>query len=83
MGVAVVLLVLGNALSDTLLLSLHPLYAAYADQPVRLWGLSALTDQRLAGAVMMVEQLASLTACMAFLVRSDRRSRPQPRRVAA
>ena len=74
MGIAVVLLVLGNALSDTLLLSPHPLYAAYADQPVRLWGLSALADQRLAGAVMMVEQLASLTLCMAFLVRCHRRT---------
>lgn len=82
MGVAVMLLVLGNALSNTLLLSLHPLYAGYADQPVRLWGLSALTDQRLAGAVMMIEQLASLTLCMAFLVRSDRRAARDPRSVS-
>jgi putative membrane protein len=85
MGMAVVLLSLGNALSDALLLIPHPLYAAYAGQPVRLWGLSALADQRLAGAVMMVEQLASLTLCMAFLVRSERHAPAgrQPRQLGA
>ncbi len=78
MGLAIALLLLGSLLSDVLLLAPHPLYRTYADQPVRLWGISALTDQRVAGAAMMVEQLASLTLCMAFLVVLDRRARATP-----
>ena len=79
MGLAIALLLLGSLLSDALLLVPHPLYPTYADQPVRMWGIGALTDQRLAGAVMMVEQLASLTVCVAFLVALDRRTRATPR----
>ena len=62
------LLVAGQPVMDALLFSDHPLYRAYAHQPQRLWGLSALTDQRLAGAVMLVEQLLTLGACIAILL---------------
>jgi hypothetical protein len=48
-----------------------------------LWGLSSLTDQRLAGAVMMFEQIASVGICLAFLVRSYRVRQRAPRHVTA
>ena len=51
---------LGQLLSNALLLWAHPLYAAYASQPERLFGWSALNDQQIAGLVMMGEQLATL-----------------------
>ena len=79
MGFAIALLLLGSLLGDALLLAPDPLYSTYADQPLRMWGIGALTDQRLAGPVMMVEQLASLTTCIAFLVVVDRRARATPR----
>ena len=50
----------GQVLADVLLLSFHPLYGSYANQPARLEGISPLLDQRLAGAVMMVEQAVTL-----------------------
>ena len=42
-----------------MLFDFRPLFSTYVDQPVRLLGLSPLTDQRLAGVVMMVEQIAT------------------------
>ena len=69
-------------LADTLILTPHTIYHPYAVQPERLFGLSSLTDQRLGGAVMMFEQLASVGICMAFLVRAYRRKQHAPRRVA-
>jgi putative membrane protein len=60
LGYAVVLFAAGQVLSMVLLFSLDPLYGAYAAQDERLLGLSPLTDQRLAGAVMMVEQALAL-----------------------
>lgn len=83
MAVALSLFALGTVLADTLILTPHTIYHPYAVQPERLWGLSSLTDQRLAGAVMMFEQLASVGICMAFLVRAYRRKQHAPRRVAA
>ncbi|NMP23120.1 cytochrome c oxidase assembly protein [Sulfobacillus harzensis] len=32
----------------------HPLYIPYAEQPVRLWGLSPVSDQRLGAVIMIV-----------------------------
>jgi cytochrome c oxidase assembly factor CtaG len=58
----------GQILSMVLLFSFDPLYPAYAAQDERLLGLSALTDQRLAGVVMMVEQVVTLGACAALLL---------------
>jgi putative membrane protein len=65
-------------LVDALLFSSSPAYGRYAEQPDRLFGLSPLTDQRLAGVVMMTEQLLALGICVAFLLRpyvSERRER--------
>jgi putative membrane protein len=76
MGVAIGVFALGGVLANVLILAFHPLYPVYAAQPIRLWNLSPLTDQRLAGAVMMVEQLVTVTTCMAFLVRAHRRAQP-------
>ena len=83
MGVGLGLFALGTVLADTLILTPHSIYHAYAAQPERLWGLSPLTDQRLAGAVMMFEQLASVGICLAFLVRAYRRRQQVLRRVTA
>ena len=65
-------------LVDALLFSSGPAYDRYARQPDGLFGLSPLTDQRLAGVVMMVEQLLALGICVAFLLRpyvKERRER--------
>jgi cytochrome c oxidase assembly factor CtaG len=83
MGFAIVLFSVGTILSDVLLLTGRPIYPAYLAEPVRLWGISPLTDQRLAGMAMMIAQLASLTICIAFLVRAERRTRSLRRRDAA
>jgi putative membrane protein len=74
LGMAVLMQPLVNAL----LFSSGPAYDRYADQPDRLFGISPLTDQRLAGVVMMVEQLLALGICVAFLLRpylAERRGR--------
>ena len=55
----------GQILTDVLVFSFTPLYPAYHGA----YGISAVTDQQLAGIVMMVEQLATLGACVALLLR--------------
>jgi cytochrome c oxidase assembly factor CtaG len=65
----------GQVLADVLLFSFSPLYPAYAAQDERLFGISPLTDQRLAGVVMMVEQVIALGICAVFLFRLLRRER--------
>jgi cytochrome c oxidase assembly factor CtaG len=62
-------------LVDALLFSSSSAYARYADQPDRLFGLSPLTDQRLAGVAMMAEQLLALGICVALLLRPYLRER--------
>jgi putative membrane protein len=62
----------GQILTDVLVFSFTPLYPAYNGA----YGISAVTDQQLAGIVMMVEQLATLGTCVALLLRPRwRRSR--------
>jgi len=68
LGLAVLLFAMGQVLTMVLVFSFDPLYPAYAAQDERLWGLSALTDQRLAGLVMMIEQVITLGTCAALLV---------------
>jgi len=68
----------GQILTDVLVFSFTPLYPAYQGA----YGLSALTDQQLAGIVMMVEQLATLGTCVALLLR-PRWSRRRAARLAA
>ena len=67
-GLAVALFAAGQILADVLIFAMRPLYPAYAEQPDRLLGLSPLQDQRLAGLVMMGEQLLTLGVCVAFLL---------------
>ncbi len=59
-------MVVGWILAITLVLVPHPLYAHYADEATRPGGISALTDQQLAGGVMWV--LGSLSFTIAMLI---------------
>jgi cytochrome c oxidase assembly factor CtaG len=70
------MLALAQPIVDVLLFNTGPVYPRYEGVD----GLSALTDQRLAGVVMMVEQLLALGICVALLLRpylKDRRERPR------
>jgi cytochrome c oxidase assembly factor CtaG len=68
----------GQVLTDVLVFSFSSLYPYYHGA----YGLSAVTDQQLSGIVMMVEQLATLSACVALLLR-PRLRRARAARVAA
>jgi putative membrane protein len=73
---ALAMLAVSQPLVDALLFT-GPAYPRY----VGAHGLSALTDQRLAGVVMMTEQLLSLGICVALLLRpylEERRERVRP-----
>jgi cytochrome c oxidase assembly factor CtaG len=59
----------GQVLTDVLVFSFTPLYPYYRGA----YGISALTDQQLAGIVMMVEQLATLGTFVALLLWPRRR----------
>jgi cytochrome c oxidase assembly factor CtaG len=62
----------GQVLTDVLVFSFHGLYPAYHGSH----GLSARTDQQIAGVVMMVEQLLTLGTLAAVLLRTrSRRTR--------
>jgi putative membrane protein len=69
---AVGLFASGLVLSDILIFSFDPLYDAYASQN-DLLGISPLTDQRLAGLAMMLEQTVTLGVCVAVLLRAHLR----------
>jgi putative membrane protein len=73
-GLAVAMFVAGQLLTDALIFSSSPQYPAYRGAH----GLSALTDQRLAGLVMMLEQLATLGTCIAVLLWPYLTRRRQP-----
>lgn len=64
----------GQTLTDVLVFSFSPLYPAYHGA----YGVSALTDQKLAGIAMMVEQLLTLGTCVALLLRPRLRRRAAP-----
>jgi putative membrane protein len=68
----------GQVLTDVLVFTFTPLYPAYHGA----YGISAVTDQQLAGIVMMVEQLAALGTCIALLLR-PRWRRTRAARLAA
>jgi cytochrome c oxidase assembly factor CtaG len=55
----------GQVLTSVLVFSFHPLYPIYRGA----YGVSALTDQKLAGIVMMVEQLIVLGTFTFLLLR--------------
>jgi putative membrane protein len=65
---AVGMLALMHPVMDSMLFGDRPLYAPYATQDERLFGLSAITDQKIAGAVMMVEGLLTLGTCIGVLL---------------
>lgn len=65
------MLALSQPLVDALLFSGSPAYPRYTGAH----GISALTDQRLAGVVMMTEQLLTLGICVALLLRPYVRER--------
>jgi len=69
----------GTILTDVLVFSFTPLYPAYHGA----YGISALTDQQLAGIVMMVEQLLTLGTCVAVLLLRPRWGRRRTARLAA
>ena len=75
LALAAVLFAAGQILAYVLIFSFSPLYGPYAAQDERLFGLSPLTDQRLAGVVMMSEQLLTLGLCAVFLVAAYGRQR--------
>jgi putative membrane protein len=74
---ALAMLAISQPLVDVLLFTTGPVYPRY----VGAHGLSALTDQRLAGVVMMTEQLLTLGVCVTLLLRPyvrERRERARP-----
>jgi putative membrane protein len=64
-ALAVAMFAAGQVLTDVLVFSFHALYPAYTGA----YGLSAVTDQQLAGLVMMAEQLLTLGTLVALLLR--------------
>ena len=69
LGYALGLLVGGMALATMFILSYAPLYSAYAEQPDRPFGLSALGDQNRAALVMLGAQVATLGTFAVILLR--------------
>jgi cytochrome c oxidase assembly factor CtaG len=78
-ALAAALFAAGQVLTDVLVFSFTPLYPWYHGA----YGISAVTDQQLAGIVMMVEQLATLVTFTAVLLLRPRRRRARTVRVAA
>ncbi len=74
------LLAVGTVIADTLIFSMTPLYPTYADEPHRVFGLSPLRDQQLAGLVMTAEQLLALGTCAALLLAPELRRRRRAKR---
>jgi putative membrane protein len=64
-ALAVAMFAAGTVLSDVLIFTFHPLYPLYRGA----YGVSALSDQKLAGLVMMAEQLLVLGTFVFVLIR--------------
>jgi cytochrome c oxidase assembly factor CtaG len=64
-ALAAALFAAGQILTDVLVFTFTPLYPFYRGA----YGISAVTDQQLSGIVMMAEQLLTLGACVALLLR--------------
>lgn len=80
-GVAVTVFVAGQILSEILLFSSRIYYTIYELQPDRLLGISTLTDQRYAGAIMMVEQALTIgTFLLIFFLAEDQAARERDAR---
>jgi len=74
-GLTVLMLWLGQMLAYVFVFSFHPYYDVYEEQPERLFGLSPLMDQKLAGVVMMAEQALTLGTALVLLLLAARRAR--------
>ena len=74
--VAFGMLVFGTAVVDGLLFSGAPAYAVYANQSHRVFGLSALLDQRLGAVVMFAEQALTVGMALVLLLRPSLRAAP-------
>jgi len=74
-GLAVLMLWMGQMLAYVFVFSFHPYYDVYVDQPERLFGLTPLMDQKLAGVVMMTEQALTLGTALVLLLLVARRAR--------
>ena len=66
----------GTAVVDGLLFSSAPAYAVYAAQQHRVFGLSAVLDQRLGAVVMFAEQALTVGAALVLLLRPSLRTAP-------
>jgi cytochrome c oxidase assembly factor CtaG len=67
----------GQILAYVILFDYEPLFSTYVEQPVRLLGLSPLTDQKLAGVLMMVEQVLTVGLAFVLLLRENQRRRAE------
>jgi cytochrome c oxidase assembly factor CtaG len=67
----------GQIMAYVILFDFKPLFSTYVHQPVRLLGLSPLTDQKLAGVVMMVEQVLTVGLAFVLLLLAARRERDE------
>ena len=76
-ALAVAMFAAGQILADVLVFTFSPLYPFYHGA----YGISAITDQKLSGVVMMVEQLVTLGTLVAILLKP--RWRPYIRFAAA
>ena len=74
-ALAALMLWTGQLLAYVFVFSFHPYYDAYTDQSERLFGLSPLADQKLAGVVMMAEQALTLGTALVLLLLAARRPR--------
>jgi cytochrome c oxidase assembly factor CtaG len=74
-GLAALMLWMGQLLAYVFVFSFHPYYDVYAEQTERLFGLSPLADQKLAGVVMMSEQALTLGTALVLLLLAARRPR--------
>jgi cytochrome c oxidase assembly factor CtaG len=75
LGYTAVVFWTGQIMAYVILFDYRPLFSTYVDQPIRLLGLSPLTDQKLAGVVMMVEQVATVGVAFLLLLLAVRRER--------
>lgn len=74
-GLAAVVFWIGQILAYVIVFDPTPLFETYVRQDERLLGLSPLTDQKLAGVLMMVEQMLTVGTCLLVLVAQARRRR--------
>ncbi|MSO96384.1 MAG: cytochrome c oxidase assembly protein [Thermoleophilia bacterium] len=65
----------GQVMAYGILFYFSPLFPTYVEQPVRLLGLEPLTDQKLAGVVMMVEQALTVGIAFGLLLRAAHKRR--------